>query len=131
MTTKPAPKPTTAQEAENVRVKQGTENAPKPVGATVTDKDNAHVRAADGSTIEVNAEAQNTTQTLEDEKKFSPPVGGTTSMLREHEQRMANGPSPAAVAAAEQARQNDVLPAEDEYTRKLEREQGRGKKDPK
>ena len=113
-----APKPTTAKEAENTRVKQGTENAPpaKPSDTSpFTTKnedsnDKVVVRGADGQDIEVNPEAQNTTQTLENAKAID--ENPATKALREQQERAALAglvQNDALVTAAEQTTQRAYL----------------------
>lgn len=93
-------KPTTAKEVENTRVKQGLENAAKAekdAGPPYTTKreDQGHtttVLDADGKPTEVNVEAANTTATLA---------------------RQGVDENPTTRALREQARQNEVVPADD------------------
>ena len=109
-----APKPTTAKEAENTRVKQGTENAPSATSPYTTKREEAGdtttVRGADGKDIEVNVEAQNTTQTLENAKAID--ENTATRALREQQERAALAglvQNDALVTAAEQGRQREYL----------------------
>lgn len=110
-----APSPTSAKELEGTRVKQGTENAPPPgeekhLDPLVEGRDVVHVRTAEGQDIEVNVEAQNTTQTLENAKAID--ENPATRALREQQERAALAglvQNDALVTAAEQGRQREYL----------------------
>lgn len=97
-----APKPTTAKEQANTRVKQGTENAPAP--------DTVGVRTAEGKDVQVNPEAQNTTQTLESRRAID--ENPATRALREQTERaelQGLVQNTGLVTAAEQASQQQYL----------------------
>ena len=84
------------------KVKQGTENAPatKTVG----------VRTAEGKDVQVNPEAQNTTQTLENRRAID--ENPATRALREQTERaelQGLVQNTALVTAAEQGRQQEYL----------------------
>lgn len=115
-------KPTTAKEVENTRVKQGLENAAKAekdAGPPYTTKreDQGHtttVLDADGKPQPVNVEAANTTATLARQGALD--ENPATRALREQAMRRAAGShvvNADVAAAAEQARQNEVVPADD------------------
>lgn len=114
------------KEQDGRKVKQGTENAPVDTAPKTDEKkpaneppyttaredqgDQVPVTLADGTQTTVNAEAQNTTQTLADRGAID--ENPATKALREQEQRRLAASSivhPDVAAAAEQARQNEVI----------------------
>jgi len=110
------------KEAEGRRVKQGQENADDskgdPSGPPYTTKredqgDTTAVLDADGKPVEVNVEAANTTATLARQGALE--ENPATRALREQDMRRAAGShvvNADVAAAAEQARQNEVVPAD-------------------